>query len=223
MMRTWSARQIAMLRELYPHMSTREVARRIGRPLGATRSRAKALGLRKSAEYRASGAIRPEREYCYTPEQMLAWLTEHVRLDGECRIWAGRKRRGLPIVQWRHDRWMARRLLWVLSGRDLPHGHMVFDTCGNHACMNIRHLRAGTRDEMYKVAPRRHGAGAGITLAIALADRAKMGIRERGAVASMLAQGMTYTEIGRRYGVTGGAVSQAVARWNRMAGMGAPA
>lgn len=219
-MRTWSNERVAMLRELYPHMTTREVARRIGVPFGATRSRAKALGLRKSAEYRASGSIRPEREYCFTPEQMLAWLTEHVRIDGDCRIWAGRKRRGLPIVQWRHDRWMARRLLWTLSGRELPHGHMVFDTCGNRGCMNLKHLRAGTRDEMYKVAPRKHSAGIGVKVAIAVAGRAKLGVRERDSVARMRADGMTFTEIGRRYGVTGCAVSQAVARWSRMSGMG---
>jgi hypothetical protein len=52
----WLPEQDALLRELYPDMSTEDVARRLGRELLATYARAKALGVTKSAAYLASAA-----------------------------------------------------------------------------------------------------------------------------------------------------------------------
>jgi len=54
--RSWSAEDDALLRELYPDTPTVKVARRLRRSLSATYGRAQALGLAKSAAFRASPA-----------------------------------------------------------------------------------------------------------------------------------------------------------------------
>lgn len=54
--RYWSPAEDALLRELYPHHPTRDVARMLERALTATYARAAALDLRKSAAYLASPA-----------------------------------------------------------------------------------------------------------------------------------------------------------------------
>jgi hypothetical protein len=53
---TWSAADLCLLRELYPHHPTAEVAARLGRRLAAVYERAARLGLRKTPEYLASPA-----------------------------------------------------------------------------------------------------------------------------------------------------------------------
>lgn len=53
---TWTAEQVAMLREHYPNNRTEDVATMIGRGLGQTYQKAATLGLRKSAAYLASPA-----------------------------------------------------------------------------------------------------------------------------------------------------------------------
>lgn len=52
----YSAREDALLRELYPDVGTAEVARRVGRPIYSVYRRAHRLGLRKSEDYLASPA-----------------------------------------------------------------------------------------------------------------------------------------------------------------------
>jgi hypothetical protein len=52
----WSAEDDALLRTLYPHASTDDVARRLGRSVSATYGRANKLGLAKSEAYLASPA-----------------------------------------------------------------------------------------------------------------------------------------------------------------------
>jgi hypothetical protein len=52
----WRRADDALLRELYPHMRTSEVARRLGRTLAATYGHADKLGLAKSEAYLASPA-----------------------------------------------------------------------------------------------------------------------------------------------------------------------
>lgn len=53
---TWTAADLCLLRELYPHHPTAEVAARLGRRLTAVYERAARLGLRKTPEYLASPA-----------------------------------------------------------------------------------------------------------------------------------------------------------------------
>lgn len=52
----WSADDDARMRELYPHASTVDVARQLGRTVAAVYGRAANCGLHKSAEYLASPA-----------------------------------------------------------------------------------------------------------------------------------------------------------------------
>jgi hypothetical protein len=47
----WTAQELALLRELYPHHHTADVALAIGRQISAVYRRASALGLRKTAEW----------------------------------------------------------------------------------------------------------------------------------------------------------------------------
>lgn len=55
--RPWTRREQALLRELYPHKPTADVAQQMGRtPLAIYQAAHKLLGLRKSAEYLASPA-----------------------------------------------------------------------------------------------------------------------------------------------------------------------
>lgn len=50
----WSADDLAMLREHYPHVATTKLARALGRPLNRVYARANLLWLRKTPEYLAS-------------------------------------------------------------------------------------------------------------------------------------------------------------------------
>lgn len=52
--RLWTTREIALVRELYPHAPTSELAARLGRSITTVYQRAQLMGLRKSAEYLAS-------------------------------------------------------------------------------------------------------------------------------------------------------------------------
>lgn len=222
MMRTWSARQIAMLRELYPHLPTREVAERVGRSLGATMSRAKVLRLNKAPGYAQSEAGQRARglRTSMAPEAMLAYLRANVRQDAHgCLRWAGTFQKNNPLVQWRKERWMARRLLWVLSGGEIPHGHFIWDVCGNRACMNLAHLRCGTRSEMHRAVPRPVTIEHSLAIAHGKSQTSRLGLDKRDDVLRMVAQGRTHAEIGRTYGVTGNTVSGALKRWRRTLGV----
>jgi HNH endonuclease len=50
----WTAREVAVVRDLYPHTSTAKVARRLGRNVSAIYQAAAKLGLHKTPEYLAS-------------------------------------------------------------------------------------------------------------------------------------------------------------------------
>ena len=51
---TWSADDLALLRERYPHVATTKLAQELGRPLSRVYARANVLGLRKTPEYLAT-------------------------------------------------------------------------------------------------------------------------------------------------------------------------
>lgn len=56
--RYWTKDDIALLRRLYPHTATEEIARRLGRPMRSVYFAASRMGLRKSAALIASLAAR---------------------------------------------------------------------------------------------------------------------------------------------------------------------
>jgi hypothetical protein len=82
--RLWSAEDDAIMRERYPHESTKAVASALGRSVSATYNRADILGLCKTEEYLASpeacrlrrgdniGAAIPVRKRTCTGEQRTA-------------------------------------------------------------------------------------------------------------------------------------------------------
>lgn len=52
--RSWAEREVALLRDLYPHKRTAEIAEQLGRAVATVYACASRLGLRKTAEYLAS-------------------------------------------------------------------------------------------------------------------------------------------------------------------------
>lgn len=146
-MKRWSPEEDAALRILYPRVRTSDIAAQLGRTVDSTKAHARNLGLRKASASEQSPSLRAG-QVPYAVEQALAFIRGNVQQDyGGCLIWTGRFQKKNPLVWWRGDRWMARRLLWILSGREVPHRHVIRDRCGNRACMNLEHLHCGPKDE----------------------------------------------------------------------------
>ena len=156
-----------------------------------------------------------------SPEKMLVFLQEHVYRDGDCLLWAGYTHETAgPRVTWRRQAWIARRLLVTLMGRTLSRNERVYDTCGQARCMNHDHLRVGKhRDAMRQAAKEGaflSGARRSLMAAIGRAGKARLGIHDAPTVLQLRASGVTYRQIGERYGVTPSAVGHAIAAWRRV-------
>ena len=159
-----------------------------------------------------------------TPDEMLAYLREHVYIDGDCLIWAGPFHTGgAPRISWNYRSYLARRLLLELSGRRIRTGEVVYDICDDARCMAEDHLRVGTRAMMAKQRAKqdRYLAGAQRSRVAALgrAGGARLGIDRAPEVLQLRAAGWSYRRIGERYGVHPSAVGHAIAAWKR-AGVG---
>lgn len=155
-----------------------------------------------------------------SPEAMLSYLQEHVYVDGDCLLWAGYTHETAgPRVMWRRQAWLARRLLVTLMGRTLSRRERVYDICGEARCMNPEHLRVGKhRDAMRQAAKEGafpSGARRSLMAALGRARKARLGIHDAPTVLQLRASGMTYRQIGERYGVTASAVGHAIAAWRR--------
>lgn len=152
--------------------------------------------------------------------EMLTFLRQCVRSDGDCLIWAGSFYAGTsrPRILWRRKERPACRLLMELSGAPVA-GRIVYHTCGDPRCMNIRHLRAGTRaDANRENAKAGHlltGAQRSVASLLGHAERARLSVREAPEVLRMRAAGATNRAIGARYGVTEARVSDALRAWRR--------
>lgn len=158
--------------------------------------------------------------------EMLAWCRENVRIDQDsgCWIWAGSVNvAGYPIVGWKRKSRQVRRLTLELErGTDLGK-RVVYATCDCRRCVNPAHLRVASR----KVASResakkgRYPLGAVRSLAAAVGKArrgARLPVTERNNVLQLRAQGLSYTEIGLRYGVVGDRVRRALRNWERALG-----
>lgn len=155
-----------------------------------------------------------------TPEQVLDYLRTHVYTDGECLLWAGPfTKQGYPRIMWARTRYMARRLLLELTGRRIRNGEVVWATCGSPVCMTEAHLKISRRGDMVRAHAKQgrmlSGARRSLVVAMSRAPKAKLPITEARTVLELRAQGVTMGKIGERYGVTGGAVSHAIAAWRR--------
>ena len=152
--------------------------------------------------------------------KMLAYLRQNVRPDGDCLIWAGSVYHGTdrPRILWRRKERPACRLLMELSGISVA-GRIVYHTCGESRCMNIRHLRVGTRAEANRENARDGhlltGARRSVASLLGHAERARLSVREAPEVLRMRAAGATNRQIGARYGVTEARVSDALRAWRR--------
>ena len=152
---------------------------------------------------------------------MREWLRTHVRIDGDCRIWAGTvNSSGMPLVCWmpHGKRLRARTLLLNLTGRPMPAGTVVWSSCGRSDCMNPAHLLTGTRQEMiaHMVAEGRFLRGIPRALASARSrPGSRLGIRHARDVAQAAAYGATHAQIAAQYGVHESAVGHALGRWRK--------
>lgn len=162
-----------------------------------------------------------------TVDEMVLWLTEHVRIDEDgCHIWAGsvsnKRAGGYPVINWNYRRCLARRLLLELTGTSIPNRQVVYPTCGKRKCMNREHLRVGTKEKAMGAHKKRgaflSGARRSLVVAIGRGRNAKLGIGERDTVLRLRSQGKTLSEIGALYGVTGSSVGHALKNWRRAAG-----
>lgn len=159
-----------------------------------------------------------------TVDEMVLWLTEHVRIDEDgCHIWAGSVASGgYPVVTWFRKKYLARRLLLILTGRNIPPRHTVFATCGKRLCMNPDCLRVGTHNQALKASAKSgafmSGVRRSLATAIGRAPNAKLGISEGATIARLRLQGATWEAIGQRYGVTGSSAQKTFRNWQRVNG-----
>lgn len=145
---------------------------------------------------------------------MLDFLSTHVRLDGDCRIWAGcLSHDNTTKVSWNRKAYNAQRLLLTLLGKS-PKAR-VWATCDNRTCMNPDHLTTGTIGQHNQwmfdtgILPK----GRSRAVAIALSRTPKLGIRAVPQLHKMRAEGLTYVQIGERLGVHPSAVGHLLRRW----------
>lgn len=153
-----------------------------------------------------------------TRAEVLEWLRTHVRIDDDCRIWAGvTNSPGYPIIWWAGQRWSARMLLLKLLGKPMPDRPIVWSTCGHILCMEPSHLMAGTRRDMLAWMQRqgRFQSGTPRALSSARNRHARMGMRHARAVAQAVAEGRSTAEIAAQYDVHPSAVGHALRRWRR--------
>lgn len=154
-----------------------------------------------------------------TPAQVLDMLRTHVRVDDDCRIWAGTVRGGYPHHWWQGSWRRARHTLLALIGRPAPQHHQVWSTCGHCLCMAEDHLRSGTRRQALQAAARRgafpRGTQKSLLIALARGRTARLPITRAREAARMRADGATWREIGAHFGVTPSAAHHALTRWAR--------
>lgn len=159
-----------------------------------------------------------------TPGEVLERIRGHVYVRDECRIWAGPvDGRGHPRVGWRRARHSARLLMLKLSGR-MPRDDnslVAWTSCADPLCMADRHIVIGTRGDMARWHASRKLGSHGLPHSLAIArsierkGTARMPMSRRHEVARMRAEGASWAEIGRRYGITKTAARNSYLRWER--------
>ena len=74
-------------------------------------------------------------------------IRSHSSVDAisGCRIWTGRlSGRGYPTIFFRGINAVVHKLVLLMSGAEIPSGHLCDHTCRNRICININHLRVVT-------------------------------------------------------------------------------
>lgn len=81
-----------------------------------------------------------------TERQIAAFWAKVAKTDS-CWLWTGCKDGGGYGMQTigRKVSSRAHRISWVIHGNDIPSGHVVYQTCHNHACVRPDHLAMDTK------------------------------------------------------------------------------
>lgn len=74
----------------------------------------------------------------------------YIVAPGGCWVWIGNVyHTGHARITYRHKRWQAHRLAYVLRHGDVPDDEVIHHTCENKRCINVDHLKAMGRREHF--------------------------------------------------------------------------
>ena len=149
-----------------------------------------------------------------TPEQKRAIslrIDGLTRYEGECQVWVGyiqppdktgRPRRPRLRIRMNGKRHLidARLLRWTSVHGAPPKGRVVRLTCGNPLCMQVEHMRLGTKSEVLAESYRLHEAKTRI--ARALGNRKTRGKLTLEIARAIRASDAKNVELARLYGVS---------------------
>ena len=111
----------------------------------------------------------------------------------------GKGSSGYGSVCFRGKPWAAHRVAWILTNGEIPSGKQVLHHCDNPACCNPAHLYAGTikQNATDRMRRRRANPQRGTTH-----YNCRLTPDDVRAIRRLAADGVTYAEIGRKFGVT---------------------
>lgn len=80
-------------------------------------------------------------------EELLKRINPMLDKTTDCWLWLGDTRKGYGRISWKGTGTILHRLTWVLSGGEIPEGHVIRHKCRNKNCCNPEHLETGTNKE----------------------------------------------------------------------------
>lgn len=80
-------------------------------------------------------------------EELLQRINPMLDKTTDCWLWLGDSRSGYGRISWKGTGTILHRLTWVLSGGEIPEGHVIRHKCRNKNCCNPDHLETGTNKE----------------------------------------------------------------------------
>ncbi len=102
-----------------------------------------------------------ENDRCVHPEHLtnphsavgrMLFIKERTRREGDCLIWTGSTRKGVPMFPWNkpgrstHSNFSVHRFVYTEEhGMRPPHNTALMMTCGNDMCVNHEHIRYNVR------------------------------------------------------------------------------
>lgn len=149
-----------------------------------------------------------------TPAQLLQYLQENVRPDGDCLIWAGAVNSGRrPVVQHQYKQHDGRRLMLQLLGHKID-GKCVWTHC-HPLCMTVEHIRIGYFSQMMRAKRDRFPRGTvrAIEVALSRKNTTKAGLAQARDIAAARAAGVPTAELAQRYNVSPQAIAYCLRRW----------
>jgi len=125
-----------------------------------------------------------------------------IRENG-CHEWVGtRIATGYGKVSWEGRHYLTHRVAWVLANGPIPAGLDCMHRCDNPPCVNAAHLDVGTRqDNMQDMMAKGRGVVGERKNQAVLNNKKASEIKKL-----ILGRKLTLAEIGRMFGVSGGAI-----------------